>query len=246
MMYSLKPDELQICARRQSPELDFVMSVDSNDRSLVLRAQSGERSAFSALVHKYRHRVMKLSMRYARNRADAEDEAQNTFLRAHAGLLHFRGDTAFYAWRHRVAVNSAKTVLSLRTHEAAVSKSDTRNDDSLCEPSVLPKEMDTPEDLALTDEICDAVNAAIEGLSEGQRTSVVLREFQCQSYSQVATVMTCPVGTVRSRMFLVREPIDLQFRHVVDDGLGRARRTYQARPYRDMPGKTGGNLNEYA
>ena len=94
------------------------MNVDCCDRSLVLRAQSGERRAFNALVHRYRRRVMKLSMRYVRNRADAEDAVQNTFLRAYWGLKHFQGDAAFYSWLHRIAVNSAKTMRSVRAREA--------------------------------------------------------------------------------------------------------------------------------
>jgi len=101
-------------------ELELIMEVKSCDRILVLRAQSGERSAFNALVRRYRHRVMKLSMRYTRNHADAEDAVQNTFLKAYWGLQHFRGDAAFYSWLYRIAVNSAKTVLSLRARCARI------------------------------------------------------------------------------------------------------------------------------
>jgi RNA polymerase sigma-70 factor, ECF subfamily len=205
------------------------MSVECSDLSLVLRAQSGEQGAFSALVRKYRHRVMLLSMRYTRNRADAEDAVQNTFLKAYWGLRHFRGDAAFYSWLHRIAVNSAKTMVSLRAREARIFMSDTRNDGDPNETSVARNELDTPEKLALTDEICNAVNAAIEGLCEEQRTAVVLREFQGFSYSQVASAMACPVGTVRSRVYRAREAIDNQVRHVFDDGLGRATRSRSAR-----------------
>jgi RNA polymerase sigma-70 factor (ECF subfamily) len=206
------------------------MSVDCCDLSLVLRAQSGERGAFNALVRKYRHRVMKLSMRYTRNRADAEDAVQNTFLKAYWGLQHFRGDAAFYSWLHRIAINSAKTVLSRRARDASIFTSDTCNDDDLNGTSVGKNELDTPEKLALTDEICKAINAAIEGLCEEQRTAVVLREFQGFSYSQVASAMSCPVGTVRSRVYRAREAIDNQVRHVFDDGLGRATRNGSPRP----------------
>ena len=198
------------------------MEVKSCDRILVLRAQSGEHRAFNALVRRYRHRVMKLSMRYTRNRADAEDAVQNTFLKAYWGLQHFRGDAAFYSWLYRIAVNSAKTVLSLRARDAGIFRSDARHDDELNDTSVALKELDTPEELALTDEICDSVNAAIEALCEEQRTAIVLREFQGLSYSQVASAMSCPVGTVRSRVFRAREAIDSQLRRVFDDGLGRA------------------------
>jgi RNA polymerase sigma-70 factor (ECF subfamily) len=172
---------------------------------------------------------MLLSMRYTRNRADAEDAVQNTFLKAYWGLQHFRGDAAFYSWLHRIAVNSAKTMVSLRARDARIFMSDTRHEADPNENSVARNELDTPEKLALTDEICNAVNAAIEGLCEEQRTAVVLREFQGFSYSQVASAMACPVGTVRSRVYRAREAIDHQVRHVFDDGLGRATRNRSAR-----------------
>lgn len=197
-------------------------TVDCSDRTLVLRAQAGEHEAFDSLVRKYRHRVMKLSMRYIRNLADAEDAVQNTFLKAYRGLKHFRGDAAFYSWLHRVAINSAKTVLSLRKRDAGIFVADTRNEDEMNETPVELKDLDTPEDLALTAEIRDAVNAAIEVLCDDQRTAIVLREFQGLSYSQVASAMSCPVGTIRSRIFRAREVIDNQLRHVCDGGLGRA------------------------
>ena len=200
--------------------------VESCDRTLVLRAQSGERNAFNALVRKYRHRVLKLSMRYTRNRADAEDAVQETFLKAYWGLQHFRGEAAFYSWLYRIAVNSAKTVLSLRARDAKGFSYDTRNSDGNSDEKgelSAALELDTPEELALTEEICNAVNAAIEALCEAQRAAIVLREFQGLSYSQVASSMSCPIGTVRSRVFRAREAIDRQLRHVFDEGLVRAR-----------------------
>jgi RNA polymerase sigma-70 factor (ECF subfamily) len=197
------------------------MNVECCDRSLVRRAQSGERSAFNVLVRKYRHRIMNLSMRYTRNRADAEDAVQETFIKAYWGLKHFRGDAAFSSWLHRIAVNSAKSVLLLRARDASVFRSDTGDNDEMNETSVAPKELDTPEELALTDEIRDAVTAAIESLGEEQRHAIVLREIHGLSYSQVASTMSCPVGTVRSRVFRAREAIDNQLRHVFDDGLRR-------------------------
>lgn len=198
------------------------MNVNCCDRTLVLRAQSGEGPAFNALVRKYRPRVMKLSMRYIGNRADAEDAVQETFIKAYSGLQRFRGDSAFYSWLHRIAINSAKTALSLRVHHSKVFSA-TRNVDELSDTGAVLKEIDTPEGLALTGEICGAVNAAIEALGDEQRTAIVLREFEGFSYSQVACAMSCPVGTVRSRVFRAREAIDDQLRHVFDDGLGRAR-----------------------
>lgn len=219
-----KSNEAKRRGRRRHPsQLESLVSVDCCDRALVLRAQSGEHGAFNALVCRYRHRVMKLSMRYTRNRADAEDAVQNTFLKAYWGLQQFRGDAAFYSWLHRIAVNCATTVLSLRARDARVFRSATRNDDDVNKTSVALTELDTPEELALTDQIRDAVNAAIEALCEEQRTAIVLRELQGLSYSQVASAMSCPVGTVRSRVFRAREAIDSQLRSVFDGGLGRAR-----------------------
>jgi RNA polymerase sigma-70 factor, ECF subfamily len=208
--------------------------VRSCDRMLVLRAQSGEHCAFDALVRKYRHRVMKLSMRYTRNRADAEDAVQDTFIKAYWGLQNFRGESAFYSWLHRIAVNSAKTALSLRARNASVFASNTWNGDDMNDTPAALQDRDTPEELALTDEICSAVNASIEALCEEQRTAIVLREFQGLSYSQVASAMSCPVGTVRSRVFRAREAIDDQLRQVFDDGLGRARNNASARS-RNIP-----------
>jgi RNA polymerase sigma-70 factor, ECF subfamily len=205
------------------------MDVKSSDRMLVLRAQSGEHSAFNALVRKYRHRVMKLSMRYTRNHADAEDAVQNTFIKAYWGLQNFRGDAAFYSWLHRIAVNSAKTVLALRARNARVFMSNHWHAGDTNDTSAALKDLDTPEELALTDEICSAVNASIEVLCDEQRTAIVLREFQGLSYSQVASAMSCPVGTVRSRVFRAREAIDNQLRHVFDDGLGRGKNNVSPR-----------------
>jgi RNA polymerase sigma-70 factor, ECF subfamily len=197
------------------------MDVDCCDRTLVLRAQSGEQPAFNALVRKYRPRVMNLAMRYIHNRADAEDAVQETFMKAYWALRRFRGDSAFYSWLHSIAVNSAKTTLSLRARHSSVFVSAGNVGELSCAGAVL-KEMDTPEELASTDEICGAVNAAIEALGDEQRTAIVLRELEGFSYSQVASAMSCPVGTVRSRVFRARETIDNKLRHVFDDGLARS------------------------
>lgn len=206
---------------RRPPGRELIAESGSCDRTLVLRAQSGDHGAFNGLVRKYRHRVLKLSMRYTRNRDDAEDAVQNTFIRAFSGLPHFRGDSAFYSWLHRIAVNSAKTVLSLRARDASVFNTLAANEVGFDEGAA---ELDTPEDLALTEEIRSAVNGAIEALGEDQRRAIVLREFQGLRYSQIALAMSSPIGTVRSRVFRAREAIDGRLRRVFDEGLGRAKR----------------------
>jgi RNA polymerase sigma-70 factor (ECF subfamily) len=200
------------------------MNVKSPDRVLVARAQAGEHSAFNDLVRKYRHRVLKLSMRYMRNRADAEDAVQETFMRAYWGLQYFRGDSAFYSWLYSIAVNSAKTALLLRAHHSRLFVPAPRKADEMNENRAQVKDIASPEELASTEEVCCAVNDAIEALADEQRTAVLLREFQGLSYRQVASAMSCPVGTVRSRIFRAREAIDAQLRQVFDYGRGRARR----------------------
>jgi RNA polymerase sigma-70 factor (ECF subfamily) len=233
MMYpgsATEPNELKHRGRRWRPSnVDLALDVATCDRMLVRRAQSGEHRAFNALVRKYRDRVMKLAMRYTRNRADAEDAVQNTFIYAYCGLQNFRGESAFYSWLHRIAVNASKTASSLRARNASVFVSNNRSTDDPNDTSVALRDLDTPEELALTDEICSAVNASIEALCEEQRTAIVLRELEGFSYSQVASAMSCPIGTVRSRVFRAREAIDIQLRHVFDDGLGRAKSNVSSR-----------------
>ena len=191
-----------------------------SDWLLVNRAQGGEQRAFDELVIKYRQKVLAVSMRYTGNQADAEDAAQNTFLKAYRALGRFRGDCAFYSWLYRIAINSAKTTRLLRMRDERIFQSIASNADSAPEVS---KDWDTPEALVLTEEIRNAVNGAIESLCEEQRTAIALREFHALSYADVASSMSCPVGTVRSRVFRAREAIDDKLRHVFDEGLGRAR-----------------------
>jgi RNA polymerase sigma-70 factor, ECF subfamily len=210
------------------------MSVDCCDRALVIRAQSGERGAFNALVHRYRRRVMKLSMRYVRNHADAEDAVQNTFLRAYWGLKQFRGDAAFYTWLHRIAISSAKSVRSVRARNARIFGVDARDHNDEGESANALKDLDTPEGLALTAEIFDTVDAAIEALSDEQQTAIRLCDFHGLSYSQVATEMSCPIGTVRSRVSRAREAIDHQLRMVFEGGLGRAPRNLSLSENREI------------
>src|ERR1700719_3368787 len=193
------------------------------DQDLEKRAQSGEQGAFNELVGKYRQRVTTLSMRYTGNQADAEDAVQNTFLRAYRALGRFRGDSAFYSWLHRIAINSAKSVRLLRARGEGVFRPLLEGTEGAPEPASELEEWDTPEGLALTDEICRAVNKAIESLCEEQRTAIVLRELHGLSYLDVASSMCCPIGTVRSRVFRAREAIDIQLRQVFADGLGRVK-----------------------
>lgn len=192
-----------------------------SDRSLVRCAQSGERRAFDRLVLKYRSRIVELAMRYTRNRADAEDATQETFIKAYRGLRDFRSDSAFYTWLYRIASNCARNCLKARRRDSlknAIDFSDYRN--AVRHPTRL-WDLETPEELALTADIRGMTNAALEGLSEEQRTAITLREIDGLSYQQIASAMSIPVGTVRSRVFRARNIIDHELRHVHDGGLGR-------------------------
>jgi RNA polymerase sigma-70 factor (ECF subfamily) len=166
---------------------------------------------------------MQLAMRHTRNPQDAEDIVQNTFLKAFRALRQFRGDSAFYSWLHRIAINATKSALMARRRDLSV-MAPTIESSELDEGLGMPKDWDTPEELALTDEICHVVNAAIEELCEEQRGAIVLRELEGLSYAEVALSMSCPIGTVRSRVFRAREAIDIQLRRVFDNGLSRVSR----------------------
>jgi RNA polymerase sigma-70 factor (ECF subfamily) len=193
------------------------------DRALVLRAQSGECRAFDMLMGKYRPRIMRLAMRYTRNTEDAEDVVQDTFLKAFRALRQFRGDSAFYSWLHRIAINATKTAWMARRRDLSV-MAPTLDSSELVEGLAMPRDFDTPEELALTEEIFHVVNTAIEKLCEEQRAAIVLRELEGLSYAEVASRMSCPIGTVRSRVFRAREAIDIHLRRVFDHGLSRANR----------------------
>jgi len=196
-------------------------SANLSDQSLVRCAQSGERRAFDRLVLKYRSRIVELAMRYTRNRADAEDATQETFIKAYRGLRHFRSDSAFYTWLYRIASNCAKNLLKARRRDSfrnAIDFSDYQH--AVRQPRRL-WDLATPEELALTADIRGMTNTALEGLSEEQRTAITLREIDGLSYQQIASAMSIPVGTVRSRVFRARDIIDHKLRRVHDGGLGR-------------------------
>ena len=197
------------------------MTVEESDLVLVKRVQRGDKTAFDLLVRKYQHKVVKLVLRYVRNPAEAEDIAQEAFIKAYRALPQFRGDSAFYTWMYRIAINTAKNSLASRD------RSPIRYDLDLTDPeeshSVQTKlqDPDTPEGMALTEEIRHIVNSAIDALPEELKTAIVLRELDGLSYEEIAAAMECPVGTVRSRIFRAREAIDKRLREVFEGGLGR-------------------------
>ncbi|MBV8308454.1 MAG: RNA polymerase sigma factor RpoE [Gammaproteobacteria bacterium] len=198
------------------------MSADASDLSLVRRVQRGDKGAFDALVLKYQHKLVKLVMRYVRNPAEAEDIAQEAFIKAYRALPQFRGDSAFYTWLYRIAINTAKNAVVSRDRSPVEYDLDRHNNEESYDMQGRMKDSETPEGLVLTDEIRSTVNAAIDALPEDLRTAIVLRELEGLSYEEIAAAMDCPVGTVRSRIFRAREAIDRRLREVFEGGLGRA------------------------
>jgi RNA polymerase sigma-70 factor (ECF subfamily) len=177
------------------------------DLALVKRVQQGDRSAFDLLMIKYQHKILKLIMRYVRDPSEAMDVAQETFIKAYRAAPSFRGDSAFYTWLYRIAINTAKNYL------IAAGRRPTYYDLDLQDPEQYEvfaklKDIDTPEGLTLSEEIRQTVNKAIQDLPEDLRTAILLREIEGMSYEGIAQTMECPVGTVRSRIFRAREAID--------------------------------------
>lgn len=177
------------------------------DKELVLKVQQGDKSAFDLLVIKYQHRIIQLVNRYVKDPSEAQDVAQEAFIKAYRALGNFRGDSAFYTWLYRIAINTAKNYLVSRSRRYSDYQVDIQDAEQVGNAPEL-KGMDTPEHLLMNDEIVNVVNTAIENLSEEMKTAITLREFEGLSYEEIAEAMECPVGTVRSRIFRAREAID--------------------------------------
>ncbi len=196
------------------------VAVEETDLRLVERVQRGERGAFDLLVMRYQHKVLKLIMRYVHDAHEAEDIAQEAFVKAYRALGSFRGDSAFYTWLYRIAINTAKNALVASRRRPMDYDLDLQDPEKYDLHARLA-ESETPEGLLLTDEIRDTVNQAIDHLPEDLRTAIVLRELDGLSYEEIAQTMDCPVGTVRSRIFRAREAIDRKLRPIFEGGLGR-------------------------
>ena len=197
------------------------MTTEESDLVLVKRVQRGDKSAFDLLVRKYQHKVVKLVLRYVRNPAEAEDIAQEAFIKAYRALPQFRGDSAFYTWMYRIAINTAKNSLASRDRSPIAYDLDLTDPEESHSVQTKLQDPDTPEGMALTEEIRQVVNSAIDALPEELKTAIVLRELDGLSYEEIAAAMECPVGTVRSRIFRAREAIDKRLRDVFEGGLGR-------------------------
>lgn len=192
------------------------MMQDEADQQLVQRVQAGDKSAFNLLVTKYQHRVLKLVGRFVNDAAEAEDVAQEAFIKAYRALASFRGDSAFYTWLYRIAINTAKNALVSNRRRPVDFNLDLQDPEQYDRHAKL-KEADTPEGVLLTEEIREVVEKAMEQLPEDLRTAIVLRELEGLSYEEIAEAMDCPVGTVRSRIFRAREAIDRKLKPLLDE-----------------------------
>ena len=181
------------------------------DRELVQRVQKGDKAAFDILVRKYQFKIIKLISRYVHDQSEALDVAQEAFLKAYRALQGFRGESAFYTWLYRIAINTAKNYLVAQGRRPPGSDIDAQEAEQYEGQSFL-KEYETPERNLLKDEIEATVFRAIEELPEDLRTAITLREFEGMSYEEIAQTMGCPIGTVRSRIFRARESIDNKLR----------------------------------
>ncbi len=177
------------------------------DRELVLRVQHGDKSAFDFLVIKYQHKIIQLVNRYVKDVSDAQDVAQEVFIKAYRAIHSFRGDAAFYTWLYRIAVNTAKNDLVTRSRRHSNYQVDIQTAE-VVENLLQLQDMETPETQLLNQEILTTIKKTIDNLPEEMRIAITLCEFDGLSYEAIAQAMDCPVGTVRSRIFRAREAID--------------------------------------
>lgn len=200
------------------------MSADDVDRPLVERARAGDTRAFEMLVVKYQRRIERLIGRMVRDTDLVQDIAQESFIRAYRAMPQFRGESAFYTWLYRIAVNTAKkSLLELKRDPLVVEASRARSSDEEDETYRPPSELsdgETPEAVLASKQIAQTVNAAIDALSDDLRQAIVLREIEGLSYEEIAELMNCPIGTVRSRIFRAREAIAQRLRPLLDTQQG--------------------------
>lgn len=185
------------------------------DSELVKRVQQGDKSAFDVLVVKYQQKVVNLISRFVSDQSECYDVAQETFIKAYRALGNFRGDSQFYTWLYRIAANTAKNHLASRSRKSPAYSVDVDDAEHFTGESGL-KEITNPENMLLTDEIKQTVFAAIEKLPDDLKSAITLREIEGLSYEDIADVMDCPIGTVRSRIFRARDAIDKELRPLLE------------------------------
>ncbi|MBI3371696.1 MAG: RNA polymerase sigma factor RpoE [Betaproteobacteria bacterium] len=192
------------------------MSEREIDQRLVERAQSGDKRAFGLLVDKYQRRLARLLSRYVRDPAEVEDVTQEAFIKAYRALPSFRGDSAFYTWLYRIGINAAKNWLVSSGRRVPTSTGVEAEDVEGFEDSEQFRDINTPESLLLSREIAGMLNATMDALPEELRTAIQLREIEGLSYEEIARIIDCPIGTVRSRIFRAREEISEKLRPLLD------------------------------
>jgi len=185
------------------------------DQALIERVQKGEKAAFDILVLKYQVRIMKLISRFLRNQDDVQDVAQEAFIKAYRALKNFRGDSAFYTWMYRIAINTAKNHLVSSARKATTSAVDAQEAEQYDGADWL-KEYATPEKELMASEIKQVIHSSIASLPDDLKEAITLREMEGLSYEDIAAVMDCPIGTVRSRIFRARESIDKELKPMLD------------------------------
>ncbi|SMB26698.1 RNA polymerase, sigma 24 (sigma E) factor [Sterolibacterium denitrificans] len=178
--------------------------------------QQGDKQAFGLLVSKYQRKLMRLVLRLVRDSAEAEDVVQEAFIKAYRALPGFRGESAFYTWLYRIGINAAKNHLATRSRRPpTVTEFDSEEAETFDDGELL-RDQNTPERILMSKEIGATVNVAIEALPEDLRNAIILREIEGLSYEEIANVMECPIGTVRSRIFRAREAIAEKLKPLLD------------------------------
>lgn len=184
------------------------------DQELVRRVQAGDKKAFDLLIMKYQQRIIHVITGFVHDPVEAMDVAQEAFIKAYRALPGFRGDSAFYTWLYRIAINTSKNYLTAASRRPPVTDVDAMDATIYYDAPEL-KEFETPENSLMSDELQQAIQDAIQDLPEDTATAIKLREFDGLSYEEIAQAMDCPIGTVRSRIFRAREAIDKQVKAVM-------------------------------
>lgn len=186
-----------------------------SDQQLVERVQAGDKRAFDLLVLKYQHKIISLVGRYVKDHHEAMDVSQEAFIKAYRALPNFRGDSQFYTWLYRIAINTAKNYLVSRSRRPPDVDVEANEYGDYGSADVMA-DVDTPENLMARDQLQDKVFSTLDKLPDDLKTALTLREFEGMSYEEIAQVMDCPVGTVRSRIFRAREAIDKEVAKLMD------------------------------
>jgi len=186
------------------------------DQQLVERAQRGDKHAFELLVSKYQRKLSRLLSRFIRDPAEVEDVAQESFIKAYRALPSFRGDSAFYTWLYRIGINTAKNYLVAMGRRAPTTTEFDSEEAESFEDGDQLRDINTPESMLMSKQIATTVNETMADLPEELRTAITLREIEGLSYEEIAGIMNCPIGTVRSRIFRAREAIAARLRPLIE------------------------------